>query len=254
MNAPLRPRRRASACPHDCPSTCALEVEVLDGRTVGRFYGAADNSYTAGVICAKVARYAERVHNPDRLTRPLVRTGPKGSGAFAPIGWDEALDRIAEQFDATERRHGPAAVWPYFYAGTMGLVMRDGIERLRLDREHNCRGRPSVNRRNGQRRDTLGQVRRMRIDHRHLRRIEPRRDPAAQHRAAHVAAADQPQRTLFVDRHRAGLTSARREVKVRKKWKRKLRPDCPFCHDIITVPVRKIRSLTLQSQQRRVRG
>ena len=52
MNAPLKPLRRATACPHDCPSTCALEVEVLDARRMGRVYGAADNSYTAGVICA----------------------------------------------------------------------------------------------------------------------------------------------------------------------------------------------------------
>ena len=131
MNKPLGPIRMASACPHDCPSTCALEVEVFDGRTIGRVYGAADNSYTAGVICAKVARYAERVHNPDRLLHPLLRTGPKGSGQFARISWDEALDRTAEAFLAAERAHGPEAVWPYYYAGTMGLVMRDGINRLR---------------------------------------------------------------------------------------------------------------------------
>ena len=131
MNAIPKIPRRASACPHDCPSTCALEVEVLDARTVGRFYGAADNSYTAGVVCAKVARYAERVHNPDRLTQALVRTGPKGSGQFAEIGVEEALDRVAERFLALEARHGAETVWPYFYAGTMGLVQRDGIERLR---------------------------------------------------------------------------------------------------------------------------
>src|SRR5262252_1121229 len=88
----------ASACPHDCPSTCALEVELLDGRTIGRVRGAADNAYTAGVICAKVARYAERVHHPDRLTRPLRRKGEKGSQAFAPISWDHALDLVAEKF------------------------------------------------------------------------------------------------------------------------------------------------------------
>ena len=71
-----------------------------------------------------------RIHHPDRLTEPLRRTGPKGSGQFAPIGWDEALDRVAENFLAVEREIGPEGVWPYFYAGTMGLVMRDGIERL----------------------------------------------------------------------------------------------------------------------------
>ena len=121
----------ASTCPHDCPSTCALEVELVDARTIGRVRGAKENSYTDGVICAKVARYAERVHHPDRLAEPLRRTGPKGSGAFTPIGWDEALDEVAERFIAAAQRFGPETVWPYFYAGTMGLVQRDGIERLR---------------------------------------------------------------------------------------------------------------------------
>ena len=79
---------RASACPHDCPSTCALEIEVLDGRRIGSVRGAEANSYTAGVICAKVARYAERIHHPDRLTQPLLRTGPTGSGQFRAISWD----------------------------------------------------------------------------------------------------------------------------------------------------------------------
>ncbi|MGD9837908.1 MAG: molybdopterin-dependent oxidoreductase [Afipia sp.] len=141
MNQMLRPkssppksvpqRVAATACPHDCPSTCALEVDVLDERTIGRVRGARDNSYTAGVICAKVARYAERIHHPDRLTRPLIRTGPKGSGTFAPISWDEALDLVAEKFRGAEARYGSETVWPYQYAGTMGLVMRDGIHRLR---------------------------------------------------------------------------------------------------------------------------
>lgn len=121
---------RASACPHDCPSTCALEVEVGEDGRIGRVRGAADNSYTAGVICAKVARYAERAHHPDRLLHPLRRTGPKGSTQFTPISWDEALDRVAQGLMAAEQRHGAQSVWPYFYAGTMGLVMRDGINRL----------------------------------------------------------------------------------------------------------------------------
>ncbi|MFL5038707.1 MAG: molybdopterin-dependent oxidoreductase [Xanthobacteraceae bacterium] len=128
-SAPIR--IAASACPHDCPSTCALEVEVLDAGTIGRIRGAADNAYTAGVICAKVARYAERVHHPARLTEPLRRKGDKGSGEWQTISWDAALDLVAENFLAAERRDGAQAVWPYYYAGTMGLVMRDGINRLR---------------------------------------------------------------------------------------------------------------------------
>jgi anaerobic selenocysteine-containing dehydrogenase len=131
MNQAVRPKILASACPHDCPSTCALEVEVFDKHTIGRVRGAEDNAYTAGVICAKVARYAERVHHPDRLKHPLRRTGAKGSGQFAPISWDDALDLVAEQFLRAEQTHGSETVWPYLYAGTMGYVMRDGIHRLR---------------------------------------------------------------------------------------------------------------------------
>ncbi len=120
-----------SVCPHDCPSTCALEIERLDARTIGKVRGAADNSYTAGVVCAKVARYAERVHHPDRLAHPLRRTGPKGSGGFEPISWDTALDEVAAALRHATETHGAEAVWPYYYAGTMGLVQRDGINRLR---------------------------------------------------------------------------------------------------------------------------
>ena len=130
MNAPFAVSRRPSVCPHDCPSACALDVEVLAPDRIGRVRGAGDQSYTAGVICAKVARYAERIHHKDRLTHPLLRSGPKGSGQFRAIGWDEALDRVAENFLRVERADGAEAVWPYHYAGTMGLVMRDGIKRL----------------------------------------------------------------------------------------------------------------------------
>ena len=123
---------RSSVCPHDCPSTCALEVEVMPGaRRIGAVRGAAANSYTAGVICAKVARYAERVHHPERLTQALLRTGPKGSGQFREIGMEEALDRVAARLMGVTAKHGAEAVWPYYFAGTMGLVQRDGINRLR---------------------------------------------------------------------------------------------------------------------------
>ncbi|QDM24794.1 molybdopterin-dependent oxidoreductase [Tardiphaga sp. vice304] len=121
---------RHSTCPHDCPSACALDIEVVGGTTIGRVRGSKQQSYTAGVICAKVARYAERIHHPERLMHPMRRTGPKGSGQFAQISWDEALDEIAAKFSEAERAFGAESVWPYFYAGTMGLVMRDGINRL----------------------------------------------------------------------------------------------------------------------------
>jgi len=131
MNQHTPVRIGQTACPHDCPSTCALDVELIDDRTIGRVYGAKTNSYTAGVICAKVARYAERVHHPDRLLRPLVRAGAKGEGIWKEASWEAALDLIAEKFIAAEERYGSETVWPYYYAGTMGLVQRDGINRLR---------------------------------------------------------------------------------------------------------------------------
>src|SRR5438105_3639435 len=130
MNQHAKVDIRHSTCPHDCPAACALGVAVIDRPTIGRVRGSKLQTYTAGVVCAKVARYAERVHHPDRLLHPMRRTGPKGSGQFARISWDEALDEIAARFDQAEREFGAESVWPYYYAGTMGLVMRDGINRL----------------------------------------------------------------------------------------------------------------------------
>jgi anaerobic selenocysteine-containing dehydrogenase len=131
MNSLARIDIGHSACPHDCPSTCALEVELLGGNRIGRIHGAKSNSYTAGVVCAKVARYADRLHHPDRLLKPLIRAGAKGEGGWKEASWDAALDLVAAKFIAAEEKHGSETVWPYFYAGTMGLVQRDGIERLR---------------------------------------------------------------------------------------------------------------------------
>ncbi|MBJ7578224.1 molybdopterin-dependent oxidoreductase [Devosia sp. MC532] len=134
MNAQAPIRTIRSVCPHDCPSVCALDVDILPDGKVGRVRGAKDDPYTAGVICEKVARYAERIHHAERLTHPLRRVGPKGAGQWQRISWDEALDEIASRFQAIETEHGAEAVWPYFYAGTMGHVQRDGIERLRAVR------------------------------------------------------------------------------------------------------------------------
>jgi anaerobic selenocysteine-containing dehydrogenase len=122
-----------SVCPHDCPSTCALEIEILAPNRMGTVRGAEANTYTSGVVCAKVARYADRAHHADRLTRPLLRTGPKGSKQFREISWAEALDRTADNFAENTRKHGSESIWPYYYAGTMGLVQRDGINRFRHD-------------------------------------------------------------------------------------------------------------------------
>ena len=126
-----------SVCPHDCPSACALEVERIDdaemGMRIGRIRGARGQTYTDGVVCAKVARYEERQYHPERLSTPLRRIGEKGRGrdAFVPISWDDALDAVAEGLTRAAQRHGAEAVWPHFYSGTMGLVQRDGLQRLR---------------------------------------------------------------------------------------------------------------------------
>ncbi len=120
-----------TACPHDCPSTCALEIDLTEDGKVGRVRGARDHSYTSGVICAKVARYAERLYHPDRLMKPLRRAGAKGEGRWQELSWDDALDEIADAFVKAEARDGSEAIWPYYYAGTMGLVQRDSINRLR---------------------------------------------------------------------------------------------------------------------------
>jgi len=107
-------------------------VERLGDHLIGKVRGARENTYTAGVICSKVARYAERIHHPDRLTTPLRRVGEKGAReSFVPVSWDDALDITAESLLKAEQRNGSGTVWPYYYAGTMGLVMRDGINRLR---------------------------------------------------------------------------------------------------------------------------
>ncbi len=128
-----KPQRHHATCPHDCPSTCALQVEKRSNTQIGRIYGDKSHPYTDGVICAKVSRYAERIHHPDRLTQPLKRVAEKGIGieAFTPISWTEALDEVAEKFTNIIKEYGSESLWPYHYAGTMGHVQRDGLNRLR---------------------------------------------------------------------------------------------------------------------------
>jgi len=121
-----------SACPHDCPSTCALEV-THNNEEIFKVKGAEKNTYTSGVVCAKVSRYSERTHHPNRLLKPLINIGEKGSNSFKEIQWEDALDEVAENFLAISQRHGTETIWPHFYAGTMGLIQRDGINRLRHD-------------------------------------------------------------------------------------------------------------------------
>ena len=113
------------ACPHDCPDTCALLTTVENGRAV-RVQGNPAHPMTDGVLCTKVSRYTERTYHPERLLTPLRRVGPKGSGQFEAVSWDEALGEIATRLQAIAARD-PQAILPYSYAGTMGLVQGESI-------------------------------------------------------------------------------------------------------------------------------
>ena len=118
-----------AACPHDCPDTCAMLVTVEDGRAL-RVAGDPDHPFTRGFLCTKVANYEQRTHSPDRVRTCLKRVGPKGEGRFEPIGWDEALDRVAFKFKSlAESSEGPQTILPYSYCGTMGLVQSQSMDR-----------------------------------------------------------------------------------------------------------------------------
>jgi anaerobic selenocysteine-containing dehydrogenase len=113
------------ACPHDCPDTCALLTTVHDGVAV-KVQGNPEHRHTDGVLCTKVSRYTERTYHPERVLHPLRRIGPKGSGAFERVSWDEAMADIAARLQAIAARD-PEAIVPYSYAGTMGLVQGESI-------------------------------------------------------------------------------------------------------------------------------
>ena len=114
-----------ATCPHDCPDTCALLITVEDGVAT-QVKGDPDHPTTAGVLCTKVARYAERTYHPDRLLTPLRRIGKKGEGKFERISWDQAIGEIAERLGAIAAR-APQAILPYSYCGTMGLVQGESM-------------------------------------------------------------------------------------------------------------------------------
>ncbi|HEU5100894.1 MAG TPA: molybdopterin-dependent oxidoreductase, partial [Roseiflexaceae bacterium] len=121
------------ACPHDCPDTCGTITEVRDGRAV-RFYADKDHPITQGWLCAKVRPYLERVYHPERLQYPLRRVGPKGlgqGGQWQRISWEAAIDEIAGRWQAIIAQHGAAAILPYSYSGTLGLLQL-GICNARL--------------------------------------------------------------------------------------------------------------------------
>ena len=115
------------ACPHDCPDTCALVTTVQDGKAI-KLQGNADHFHTGGVLCTKVSRYIERNDHAERLVQPLKRVGPKGTGQFEPVTWEVALDDIAARLKSIASVN-PEAILPYSYAGTMGLVQGESMDR-----------------------------------------------------------------------------------------------------------------------------
>ena len=118
-----------SVCPYDCPDACGLVVDVEGGRVVS-VKGDESHPFTRGTMCPKMAHYERTVYSPRRLTTPLKRTGPKGSGTFEPISWDQALAEIAASWKKIIAEKGPEAILPYSYAGTMGIVQHDALHGL----------------------------------------------------------------------------------------------------------------------------
>jgi len=110
-----------AACPHDCPDTCAMLVTVENGRAVS-VRGNPDHPFTRGGLCVKVNNYQDRTYSPDRILHPLRRTGPKGSGEFERISWDEALAEIKRRWTDIIDSDGPRAILPYSYLGTEGIL------------------------------------------------------------------------------------------------------------------------------------
>ncbi|MBU0747200.1 MAG: molybdopterin oxidoreductase family protein [Gammaproteobacteria bacterium] len=131
-NTPLSvPIQVRGACPHDCPDTCALLTTVDEHGVATRVQGNPAHPHTDGVLCAKVSKYTERSYHPERILTPLKRIGPKGqsgSGQFTPVSWDDALADIAQRLQTIAAR-APEAVLPYSYAGTMGMVQGESMDR-----------------------------------------------------------------------------------------------------------------------------
>jgi len=129
-----------AACPHDCPDACGVVITVEDGRAT-RIRGDPKHPVTRGFLCAKVAKYLDRVYSPDRVLYPMRRVRPKGpvegegapatqvAQAFERISWDEALDEIASAFRGIVSQFGSEAILPYSYGGTLGALNGGSMDR-----------------------------------------------------------------------------------------------------------------------------
>jgi anaerobic selenocysteine-containing dehydrogenase len=136
-----------AACPHDCPDACGVLITVQDGRAT-KIQGDPEHPVTRGFLCAKVAKYLDRVYSPDRVLYPMRRVGPKGPAAGAAvagrsaratqtirpqtwqrISWDEALDEIAARFRAVATEFGSESILPYSFGGTLGALNGASMDR-----------------------------------------------------------------------------------------------------------------------------
>ena len=115
-------------CHHDCPDSCGWEVSVENGVAV-KLRGNSEHPFSQGELCPKVNRFLERVYSPERILYPLARTGPKGSGEFRQITWDEALGIVAERVHSVINDFGGEAVMPWGSAGTQGLIQMNSLDR-----------------------------------------------------------------------------------------------------------------------------
>ncbi|MGC2646397.1 MAG: molybdopterin-dependent oxidoreductase [Candidatus Sulfotelmatobacter sp.] len=123
-----------AACPHDCPDACGVLITVEDGRAT-RIQGDPNHPVTRGFLCAKVAKYLDRVYSPDRVLYPMRRIAAKGvasktgSEVWQRITWNEALDEIAERFRSIIAEFSPEAILPYSYGGTLGALNGASMDR-----------------------------------------------------------------------------------------------------------------------------
>ena len=116
-----------SVCPHDCPDTCALKVEVEDGKIV-KVAGDPSHPVTKGVICEKVRAYPERIYG-NRILYPMRRTGKKGGGAFKRISWNDAIDESTGRWKELISKYGSESILPYSYGGTEGIINKASMDR-----------------------------------------------------------------------------------------------------------------------------
>ncbi len=130
-----------AACPHDCPDACGVLITAQDGRAT-KIQGDPEHPVTRGFLCAKVAKYLDRVYSPDRVLHPMRRIAPKGPGqpnaavgtnagaeVWKRISWDEALAEITSRFRAISSEFGSEAILPYSYGGTLGALNGGSMDR-----------------------------------------------------------------------------------------------------------------------------